>query len=334
MKRKVPTFGELLEVYPQIATIERMKCERPSESTVWNVVTGVRHIVTVLAAAEQELNPMALPLTWLTCAKVDRYLAAAEQRGHTLTTAWTYVHHLRALTARWTRSYYAEKGLVVTPFDLPVQRLRSHRYMRPDRNVLLRVRDWYDSLRLRDDKREWLTVTLMLEFAMRNSDVAALRWSDFRPQSIVNPPQRHPLPQNKITVRTKFHGTVLCYTPHKTSLTSGRIVAWPVHPTIWRQMCLIRDAVGEREGTHFQGLVVPAAEEVFQRLNSDIKSRHFFTGFKGLYELRKICIDHIYQRFGAEMASSISGDDIRTVTRYYADPSAVTVTNVRIVDLL
>ena len=37
---------------------------------------------------------------------------------------------------------------------------------------------------------------------------------------------------------------------------------------------------------------------------------------------------------GAEMASSISGDDIRTVMRYYADPSAVHVENVRVVDLL
>ena len=59
-----------------------------------------------------------------------------------------------------------------------------------------------------------------------------------------------------------------------------------------------------------------------------------FTGSKGCYELRKICIDHIYQKYGVEMASSISGDDIRTVMRYYADPSAVHVENVRVVDLL
>ena len=37
---------------------------------------------------------------------------------------------------------------------------------------------------------------------------------------------------------------------------------------------------------------------------------------------------------GAEMASSISGDDIRTVTRYYADPSQVHVENVRIADMI
>ena len=59
-----------------------------------------------------------------------------------------------------------------------------------------------------------------------------------------------------------------------------------------------------------------------------------FSGSKGAYELRKICIDHVYQRFGAEMASAISGDDIRTVTRYYADPAAVATVGLRIVDLL
>jgi hypothetical protein len=59
-----------------------------------------------------------------------------------------------------------------------------------------------------------------------------------------------------------------------------------------------------------------------------------FNGPKACYELRKICIDHIYQKYGAEMASSISGDDIRTMMRYYADPSALTIENVRILDML
>ena len=34
------------------------------------------------------------------------------------------------------------------------------------------------------------------------------------------------------------------------------------------------------------------------------------------------------------MASPLSGDDIRTVMRYYTDPSAVHVENVHVVDLL
>ena len=47
-------------------------------------------------------------------------------------------------------------------------------------------------------------------------------------------------------------------------------------------------------------------------MNRELSSLHIFMGSKASYELRKICIDHIYQNLGAEMASSISGDDIRT----------------------
>ena len=72
---------------------------------------------------------------------------------------------------------------------------------------------------------------------------------------------------------------------------------------------------------------------VYRKLNSELRMLGF-TGSKASYELRKICIDHIYQRFGAEMAVSISGDDIRMVTRYYADPSAVVQDSVRVSDLL
>jgi hypothetical protein len=34
------------------------------------------------------------------------------------------------------------------------------------------------------------------------------------------------------------------------------------------------------------------------------------------------------------MATSISGDDIKTITHYYADPSQPNIGNVRILDLL
>ena len=36
----------------------------------------------------------------------------------------------------------------------------------------------------------------------------------------------------------------------------------------------------------------------------------------------------------AEMAVSISGDDIKTITRYYADPAQPNIGAVRVVDLL
>ena len=308
-KLKVPTFAELLNAYPRFAETERMKSERPAVTTVWNVISGVKQILEATGVGQEAL------ISELTRQKIDLYLAEVKERGHSVVTAWAYVMHLRGIMARWAIPYYEGQGWKVEPFAIPVCRRKPQRYLRPQREMLLRVRDWYDSLLIREDKRDWLVVTMMLEFAMRNGDVARLRWSDFR--------------------RRETESVCLCYTPHKTELTSGRVVAWPVHPTIWEELTKIHLATGDRDGTHFQGLVVPAAKEVFDRLNKEIRERHFFTGtHKALYELRKVCIDHIYQKFGAEKASSISGDDIKTVTRYYADPCQPNIGAVRVVDLL
>ena len=83
----------------------------------------------------------------------------------------------------------------------------------------------------------------------------------------------------------------------------------------------------------YGGLRDGEPDEVFGELNRQMRALGF-AGSKGAYELRKICIDHVYQRFGAEMAVSISGDDIRTTIRYYADPAQPNVGDVRIADLL
>ncbi len=312
--KHVPTFGELFAAYSESAARERIKNQRPSSSTVGNVISGVRRMLEILQPSDGRLPLCEQPITELTRQRIETFLVTAGTVGINPTSAQTYLAHMRALTARWTRPYYEDRGWHVPPFPIPVCRRPGIRYIRPERTVLLQVRDWYNTLRLRTDKRDWLVATLMLEFAMRNSDIKRLHWSDFRP---------------------KDDHMVLCYTPHKTELSSGRIVAWPVHPILWNELCQIRAQMPDVTGTHFQGLVVPAARLVFTRLNAEIRANHFFTRtHKGLYELRKICIDHVYQRFGAEMASAISGDDIRTVTRYYADPAAVATVGLRIVDLL
>ena len=329
---KIPTFEEALKTYCEIARLERAKSERPSETTVRNVISGVGRILSVVHTIENKEaedglseDPMRKPITWLSRKKMELFLAHAAENRINSTSAHSYLQHLKALTARWTRSYYADRGYRVPSFEMPVCRVRVNRYRRPERRILLEVKDWYDALYLREDKRDWLAATLMLEFAVRNGDVGRLKWSDFVERRIVVDPEQN-------DVRTCI---CLCYTPRKTSLSSGRSVSWPVHEKLWAQMNAARAASAEHRGTHFQGLVVPAAARVFKRLNKDLKSHHFFTGtHKGIYELRKICVDHIYQQYGAEKASAISGDDIHTVTQYYADPSAVNVVGVRIVDLL
>lgn len=328
---KIPTFEEVLKTYGEIARLERAKNERPCETTVRNVLSGVRRILSVIQSLEvveggkNDGDPMKRLITWLNRKRLEQFLAQARVHKINPTSAQTYLHHLNALTARWTRDYYVDRGLRVPVFEMPAFRVRVNRYLRPERQVLLEVKDWYDSLYLKDDKREWLAATLMLEFAMRNGDVGRLKWSDFVEKRMWGN-------SGQDDVQTCI---CLCYTPRKTSLSSGRSVSWPVHGKLWEQMNAAREASAERRGTHFQGLVVPAAARIFKKLNKDLKSRHFFTGtHKGLYELRKICVDHVYQQYGAEKASAISGDDIHTVTRYYADPSAVNVIGIRIVDLL
>lgn len=78
---------------------------------------------------------------------------------------------------------------------------------------------------------------------------------------------------------------------------------------------------------------IDVTDETFTELNKEVRSLGF-RGNKAAYELRKICIDHIYQEYGAEKASAISGDDIKTITHYYADPAQPNIGEVRVLDLL
>ena len=171
-------------------------------------------------------------------------------------------------------------------------------------------------LKSHEKEREWLAATFMLEFAMRNGDILRLTPSNFI--------------ESAQSTRHKAQGTkFLSYTPHKTELSSGRRVCWPIHPDIWAKLGpLVTD--GDKPGS---ALLRTLDSGVFERLNRQMRLLGF-TGGKGAYELRKICIDHIYQKFGAEKATAISGDDIKTITHYYADPAAVTVVGIRILDLL
>jgi hypothetical protein len=79
--------------------------------------------------------------------------------------------------------------------------------------------------------------------------------------------------------------------------------------------------------------VILAEDEIFIDINKSLRTLGF-RGHKGAYELRKICIDHVYQKYGAEMAVSLSGDDIKTITKYYADPAQPNIGAVRVLDLI
>ena len=286
-----PTIEQIMKCYRIVAQTERMKTGRPGETTVANALNGA---AKVCQAAGIEFSE---PVTALTRKRIDLALATFMDHGLTRLTAWSYVCQLRAVFAKWSKPYYADAGWNVPPLDLPTFRAKAPRYERPSMDMLTRVKAWYK----RQTGERWFAATMMLEFAMRNGDVLRLKEENF-------------------IEKDGCH--FLNYTPHKTELTSGRRVCWPIHESIWQKF------------EEYGGLAcLDITDETFSEINHDLRSLGF-RGNKASYELRKICIDHIYQKYGAEMAVSISGDDIKTITHYYADIAQPNIGTMRIIDLL
>ncbi len=291
-----PTLEQICRVYCEIARLQRMKTGRPQQRTMVNAVSGFWRVCHAAGLSDDS------PLSLLTRHALDRALLTFLNRGKRRITALGYFWNFHAIFARWAMPYYEDAGWRIPPLKMPVIVADPLRYHRPSEEKLHRVKLWYEALG-RDAKRRrmWFAATMMLEFAMRNGDVMRLKDENFA---------------------CRDDTIFLCYQPHKTARSSGREVVWPVHPTIWQRIL----ALGGVKKCH-------PTMETFYAMNCELR-RLGFTGGKASYELRKICIDHVYQRFGAEMATSISGDNIATVSRYYADPTRPNVGPVRIIDLI
>lgn len=303
-----PTIEQVIKHYRIISAAERMKTGRPGEETAANAIRGTRSV------CEAAGIPLDSPVTRLSRQALDAALATFVARGLKRISAYSYVSQLRAVFARWCQPYYKSAGWRIPKLDIPMFKAKAPRYIRPSEEMLRRVKAWY----CRQKGEVWFAATMMLEFAMRNGDVLRLKKENFITETCALSPMPCELPdQAAQTTRHYLH-----YTPHKTELTSGRWVYWPIHPDIWQTF----EDYGGLDG-------LDVTDETFNQINSDLRVLGF-TGHKGAYELRKICIDHVYQRFGAEMAVSISGDDIKTITRYYADPSRPNIGSIRIIDLI
>ena len=295
----VPTLREIKEQYIELAVVERLKTNKPSKITVRNTLSGVRAFNAWLKAEAPELgDPDTLPVDTLVTPKLMRkFVTSLLQRGIRPISAISFASQLRQLFARWTRPYYEDLGWQIPAFPDVSCTTQLQRYRRPAPELIERVKDWYRSLK---PDMTWYAATMMLEFAVRNGDVKRLDRGNF------------------VDVKGRVF---LNYTPNKTSNSSGRVVKWPVHPKIWNTLRELRP--WDRRMT----------DTPLNHVNRAMRELGF-RGTKGAYELRKICIDHVYQRFGAEMAVSISGDDIKTITRYYADPSQPNIGDLRVSELL
>lgn len=288
-KAVVPTFVELIREYEIVAEAEYALNQSPAPNTVAMCVAALKRIV------KRAGLPLTSRVDGLTAEVLQRLADELLREGLKPVTVFAQFSQARSVFARWAMERYRLKGWTVEQPPWPRRRgraLLALRYERPPAALREATIAWY---REQEAKMPmvWVAATLMLQCGMRNSDAGRLRWSDFVVEG---------------------DRVVLGYTPHKTAASSGRRVHCAISVGLYERL---RAAGGRGE------LVLEGAQEAYRLINCAMRSLGW-SGGKGAYELRKMCIDRIYREFGAEAAVQVSGDDIRTVSRYYADPSRAT----------
>ena len=243
-----------------------------------------------------------MPSSSVTFDVVDRYAQAENVKD---ITRIGKCQRIQSLFGRKARTFYRRKGFNVTAVDVPIITDDSKAYKSLPPMTLFALLGWYRGLQFKEDRRGRIFSLLMLKYAMRNGDVERLKWSNFD--------------RSGVTWR-------LNYVPHKTEKsTAGRSVS------IWL------DAMDQIELAEWMGdagdddYVIPrmarkhgwSLSELQRELNIGIRKACGFTGSKGLYELRKLCVDTVFHMQGAEAAAAYSGDDYKTVKFHYSDPSSL-----------
>jgi len=309
-KGVVPTCRELLDLYEESARKEQLKNGgTPHERTIQNTMKHFRYAVDGCHIG------MDSPYTALTADRLEAYFVELLNAGKERVSAWTYTSGVQSITASWALRYYERAGYVVEKIKIPtIKNHKPGRYVRPSNDTRTAVKQWYAGLWDHEDKRYWLAATMMLQFAMRNGDVVAATGRYFVERD---------------------GQTYLNYKPVKTASSSGRTVMWPIHAEIWGRIQEARRAIAGRN-PQADAEIVPAGRWVFTRLNRML--RDAVPGLaqveKAAYELRKMRIDAEYRRFGAERASALSGDDIRTLSYYYADVADLAPAAVKAEDII
>ena len=302
-KLKVPSFAKLLEMYQDAAAAEQIKSGSPGPRTIETAVKYFQYLVDGCGFKWTE------PMTKMKTGDIDKYIVGLIKAGKTPTTALSYAASCQSVTPKWAIEYYSREGYDVRPYQMPIFKNRKPpRYERPSKETLTGVEEWYREL-WKDDGmtaqecRVWFLATMMLRFAVRNGDVGRLTMKNF----------------------VEHDGSMyLLYTPHKTEKSSGTTVNWPLHPDLWDRIQSVAKMLELDDDDPF----VRSARETSSAVNRMLrKFPELEQKEKASYELRKMCVDHAYHEWGVEMAAAISGDDIKTLTYFYADTSHVKVSN-------
>ena len=318
-KRKIK-LKEVFDIYPKLAAEQRERTGgNPSKACVYNNLMSLQRVIDSLSWDGTQPYDfvtrsvmMKLYEKWTTECKMNHV------------TARTYLEQFRGCFAKWTHFYYEQLGFDVTDVKLPPIPRRSPRYTERPAEYRIKVVELHKRIKY-EDPDVWFLMTMMLNFGMRNNDVLRLRWDNF------------------VSDRG---GIFLKYIPHKTQLTSGRVVNWPVDEEVWEELLEYKlthssypflwddPELAPKFGNKARSWknkrrdIYPPAED-WQGFYAENRLCKYMrdigtTGPKAAYELRKLCACTVYKNFGQEAASSLLGDDIDTILHFYADPSVVT----------
>lgn len=284
---RVPCWRDLLAEYDRIAALEFSLNGSPRPETTYQVILTTKKVLRSLGIG------LEARVSALSREKLELYIEMVIEGGMKPVTAFSQMSKVKSVVSRWALRYYERKGWSVVPPQFPIKRGAAKLaalYQRPPETLRERTLEWYRSLE-ESDPEAWVAATMLLQMGMRNGDAIRCRWSCFHRE------------KDLVTVS---------YTPRKTSASSGRMVHVPISPELFERLRVH----GGKDGPIVAG-------EVFERINSQMRELGWDaeTYEKASYELRKMCIDRVYRTFGAEAAVQVSGDNIATVSRYYADPS-------------
>ena len=151
MAKVIPSIQMVLEMYSKIAAVERLRQGgKPGEKTVKNSIVSVKRVCGLGGISLDE------PVSSLTRKRLTKIIDAARADGLKSVTVWSYLQALKAVVAHWTRPYYADLKWLIPPIEIPRCVRGAPRYVRPDKAVLAKVKEWYGMLVERQDAREWM----------------------------------------------------------------------------------------------------------------------------------------------------------------------------------
>lgn len=294
---RVPTLRELIELYEDVAMKRAINPNigRPGERAIGTAIKNYRFCVDE-AGLEWER-----PCTDILDQRTIRFVLNSFMKRMKPISAWSYVQSIQSVTTKWATEEYEMRGFKVPQADMPARpvNVKAPQYQKLPEELRKKIENWYCDLAGNSDRYMYLAATMMAQLAMRDCDVPLLTAENF-----IDAPDD---PNGLKHIR---------YQPRKTKHSSGRWVEWPIMASHWD---LIREIAGERLDAGLT--LLPCRDHVFRKLNESMrKACGMENSQKGVYELRKMCIDNVRRVMGPDAAVQISGDRRETVDHYYADP--------------